>query len=174
MRRRLLTLAALLILVVVGRVAIALQGHDPATVSVTSSGQVPQSPAVPTSPPPGTGSPSPSVAESGPHEDMDPVTAAEAWVTAWLDTSGGKAEWLARLKPITAPQLYAGLIQTDIARVPQGKVQPGTQVQPVEGQADVAARVPTTAGAVLVAMTVQDERLVVTANDWAPDPSGTA
>jgi hypothetical protein len=105
---------------------------------------------------------------------MDPAAAAEGWVKAWLNTSGGKAAWLARLKPITEPQLFAGLQLTDIARVPHATVQPGTGVQPVEGRADVSASVPTTAGAVLVTMTVLDERLIVTSVDWAPGEGAQA
>ena len=136
---------------------------------------VPAATATPSVSPSPSGSATPTVAESGHKEEADPAVAAEAWVQAWLNTSGpsgkpDKAAWLARLQPITDPPLYAGLAQTDIAQVPgggKGVVQPGTRLSPIPGQADVTARVTTTAGQYDVTMTMRNEQWIVTLNDQA-------
>ena len=44
-------------------------------------------------------------------------TYAEKFATAYGNPAGGKAAWLARLRPLITDDLYAGLKQTDISRV---------------------------------------------------------
>lgn len=181
MRRWMRFTALAVVLLVVAVVRITHRGEEAGgePVAAPTSAVSATATASPTVTPSPSARPVPAEVDSGPHEDMDPTAAAEGWVAAWLDTGDPKvpvaerkAAWLARLKPITAPELYAGLALTDISRVPHAKVRPGTGVQPVEGRADVSAVVPTTAGGVLVTMTVLNERLIVTSNDWAPGAQG--
>lgn len=44
-------------------------------------------------------------------------TYAEKFATAYGNTAGGKAAWLARLRPLVTDDLYAGFKLTDISRV---------------------------------------------------------
>lgn len=173
-RVRIVVIVAVLLVAAVARAT--HHGGDGAAPVATATARPSASPTAPSASPAASASPSasvePSQADSGPHEDIDPAAAAQAWVKAWLDTSGGKDAWLARLKPITEATLYAGLAQTDITRVPHATVQSGTGVKPVDGRADVTGEVPTSAGGVLVTMTVQGERWVATAVDWAPGAAG--
>jgi hypothetical protein len=166
-RRRVLAVVLVIAAVIGLRLIGQARRHDAATDRAAATATVTASPSASPSP---SGAAAPGVAESGPHEEADPVAAAETWVATWLNTSGGNAAWLVRLQPLTDPPLFAGLAQTDVKQVPGGgkaKVLPGTRVAPSAGQADVTARVQTTAGAFDVTLTIRDEKWIVTLNDRA-------
>lgn len=170
-----------LVLVVVAVVGLRVIGHERQQATATTVAATARPSVAPTVvPSPGDGTVTttatvtvtvpPKVAESGPHDDMEPAGAAETWVRTWLNTSGDKQAWLARLTPITDHDLLLGLAQTDITQVPgggKGKVLPGTRLDPIPGQADVTARVLTSAGGFDVTLTIRDEKWIVTSNDRA-------
>lgn len=164
MSRRVLAVVMLVALVVVGRVVLVLRGGDPAATAPASA----SAPVIASPSPSATSSSSPSPSAAAPHARSVPVVAAaETWMRAWLNTTGGQPAWLARLQPITDGELYDGLALPGVAAaVPRGTVQPGAQVLAALGGV-TSVRVPTTAGPMLVDLTQRGTSWVVVSIDRA-------
>lgn len=153
-RRTLVALGFLALAILLGRVVAAFGGHDDSAAAPVVAATAPTSP-----------SPSPSLS-LGEQPDQA-AAAAETWTSVWLNTTGGQRAWLARLQPITDGELYDGLaLPGVVAAVPHGAVQPGAQV--LDAQDGVTSvRVPTTAGPMLVDLTLRGGSWVVVSNDRA-------
>lgn len=100
----------------------------------------------------GPGSPAPS--GSLPPQAVSATPPGEAWhatarafVTAYGTTTGGHRAWLARLQPLVSAEVYRGLQQTDLGRLPGGRPGPG-RVVVADEFAGGTMRVPLTGGAV--------------------------
>jgi hypothetical protein len=62
-----------------------------------------------------------------PAPDPDAATVARKFVKAWLKGPSAKTDkaWLDALHPYVTSELYAGLVETDPARIPPAKIAPG-------------------------------------------------
>lgn len=158
--------AVLLLIVLLLVVVVRLAHHDEGQAAPAAS------PVAPSASPAATASPSPSPSPSG-SPSLAPsaqgaVHAAQVWVAAWLNTSGGQALWLARLQPLTDGALWDNLALPGVVdAVPRGTVRPGARAVG-DDQGSTAVTVPTTAGAMLVVMTPRGGGWVAISNDRAP------
>lgn len=162
-RWRAVLLLVVLLLVVLARFARHDGGQAPAASPVASSASptATASPFASPSPlPPDSPSPAPST--------QGVVRAAQAWVAAWLNTSGGQKPWLARLQPLTDGTLWDNLALPGVVdAVPHGTVRSGARAVS-DDQGSTAVTVPTTAGTMLVVMTPRGGGWVAISNDRAP------
>lgn len=156
--------AVLLLIVLLLVVVVRLAHHDEGQAAPAASPVAPSaSPAATASP-----SPSPSVPHSLAPSAQGAVHAAQVWVAAWLNTSGGQAPWLTRLQPLTDGALWDNLALPGVVdAVPRGTVRPGARAVG-DDQGSTAVTVPTTAGAMLVVMTPRGGGWVAISNDRAP------
>lgn len=88
--------------------------------SPTPSAASPTPSATPTPTP--TSSRGTDAAQGSEDEHQAQADAALAFTRAWLDTSGGKAAWLKRLRPLSSQRLYQGFTYTDLANLPDDGV----------------------------------------------------
>jgi hypothetical protein len=94
------------------------------------------------------------------------VSAATAFVTAWVQTTAGDAAWLAGMKPWATTELLASLDGTDPAQVPASRITGDAALVKTTGTSSTVS-VPTDGGRVSVAMVTAGGAWK--ANGLAPD-----